>query len=398
MRSNRRLRRNISRRTFLRGTLGVAPALLIACREDRGDEVPTADVQLTPSPAVGAVAGYDQPDKWAGRELVIASPGDEYQEAQTEAIFEPFQRLTGAEIRVARVNLAELRQQVEDEQVVWSVADVPTNEVLPLANAGLIRELDFSIIDTANLFEPFIMDYGVGASLYSTVMSYRTDFWPDTLAPQGWTDFWDHDQYPAARGLQEQALGVLEFALLADGVPITDLYPIDIDRAFVSLDRIRQHIWLWWRQGAQPTQMIAVGDAGMVSAWHNRILDLIDEGAPIAVQWNGSSINGDSWVVPTGTPDADLAMDFINFATRPETCAAFSKLFPFGPVNRRAYDLIPAELAETLPASDALIDRQFTIDYDWWFRNGEATKERFDEWLDLDIDPGEPLPEEDDEG
>lgn len=371
--------------------------VLAACRGDRGEEVPTADVQLTPSPVVGTVAGYEEPGRWTGRELVVASPGDEYQEAQTEAIFEPFQRLTGAEIRVARVDLQELRQQVEAEEVLWSVLDIPTDEVLPLANAGTIQELDFSVIDTTDLFEPFIMDYGIGASLYSTVMSYRTDFWVDSPAPGGWVDFWDHDSYPAARGLQEQALGVLEFALIADGVPMDALYPIDIDRAFASLDRVRQHIWLWWRQGAQPTQMIAVGDAGMVSAWHNRILALIDEGAPIAVQWNGSSINGDSWVVPTGAPDVDLAMDFINFATRPETCAAFSKLFPFGPVNRRAYELIPAELAERLPASDALIEKQFTIDYDWWFRNGEATNERFQEWIELDIEPGEPMPEPEDE-
>jgi putative spermidine/putrescine transport system substrate-binding protein len=74
-------------------------------------------------------------------------------------------------------------------------------------------------------------------------------------------------------------------------------------------------------------------------------------------------------------------MDFINFATRPEVCAAFSSLVPFGPVNRQAFDLIPAEIADRLPTAPQHKDVQFTIDFEWWFKHREATEAEFEEWL-----------------
>src|SRR6516165_2101981 len=46
------------------------------------------------------------------------------------------------------------------------------------------------------------------------------------------------------------------FALLADGVPRDKLYPLDIDRAFKKLDRIKPHIKVWWREGNQSQQLI----------------------------------------------------------------------------------------------------------------------------------------------
>src|SRR5256885_16366801 len=36
-----------------------------------------------------------------------------------------------------------------------------------------------------------------------------------------------------------------EFALIADGVALDKLYPIDIDRAFRSLDRIKKDVVKW---------------------------------------------------------------------------------------------------------------------------------------------------------
>ena len=37
---------------------------------------------------------------------------------------------------------------------------------------------------------------------------------------------------------------------MADGVPWDKVYPMDIDRAFKSLDRIKPHVDVWWTSGA----------------------------------------------------------------------------------------------------------------------------------------------------
>lgn len=376
----------LTRRALLSGTAALAGgALLARCNFANGeDPVPTADVVASPSPAIVAVEGYSDPERWSGREIVVASPGDDggaYQAAQIEAIFEPFQRLTGATVRAVRTDLDELRRQVNQGEVLWSVCDVPADEVLPLANAGIIAAIDYARIDSATLFPGLRMDHGVGASLFATVLSYRTDAWDEPIQPNNWSDCWDLETFPGLRGFQESPVGTLEFALLADGVEIFDLYPLDTDRAFQKLERIREHVVLWWRQGAQPTQMVAVGDVQIVSAWHNRILGLRDEGAAVDFQWRGSAVNGDSWVIPNGAPEPDVALDFINFATRPEVCAAFSRLFPFGPTNRQAFSLLDDDLADHLPDAPGHRGEQFTINFDWWFRNREVVQTEFDEWL-----------------
>ena len=63
--------------------------------------------------------------------------------------------------------------------------------------------------------------------------------------------------------LQDMAAGTpnLEFALIADGVPMDKVYPIDIDRAFKSLSRIKSAVPKFWDTGALSSQMLADKEA-----------------------------------------------------------------------------------------------------------------------------------------
>lgn len=354
--------------------------LLPACRNDDDVPTPTPTVEIPTATPVAEVPGYDDPTRWAGRELVLATAISDYADAQEVTIFEPFERLTGAQISVVELDLEALRRQVESADVSWSVCDVSTDDVLPLANAAVIQEIDYAVVDGTDLYPATRMPHGVGASLFSTVMALRSDVYVPPQ-PSTWQDFWDLQRFPGPRGLRRSPIGTLEFALLAAGVELSNLYPLDVDRAFEMLDVLRPDVFLWWEQGAQPVQMLASGDAALASAWHNRVQRLSTEGAPLLISWNGSAVNAESWVVPAGAPETDVAMDFINFATRPEVCASFSTYFPFGPANRRAFDFLPSEALTSLPGSPQLAPVQFDIDFEWWFSNGEETTARFEEWL-----------------
>lgn len=381
----------ISRRTLLLGGLGAlgGASLWPACRSDDDAPTPTPTTVVPSATPVAQVMGYDDPSRWAGRELVLATAVGEYADAQQVTIFEPFELLTGAKISVVELDLESLRRQVESADVGWSVCDVSAEDVLPLANAALLQEIDYDIVDGAYLYPATRMTHGVGASLFSTVLALRTDVY-DNPQPSSWRDFWDLQRYPGARGLRRSPVGTLEFALLSTGMLLSELYPLNVDLAFEMLDLIRPSIFLWWEQGAQPVQMLASNDAALASAWHNRVERLSGEGAPIEICWNGSAVNAESWVVPAGAPELDMAMDFINFATRPEVSASFANHFPFGPSNQRAYEYLPPEAKNTLPGSPTLAPEQFTIDFEWWFSNGEETTERFEEWLSEEP----PAPEE----
>lgn len=379
-----KLSQRVSRRRFLQIAATASVAALISCRGDSSDEVPTVDAESSVAPLLTTVEGYEDPRKWEGRTLVVASSGDEgsaYLDAQVAAIFEPFQRLTGATVRTDRLDIEELRHQVNSAEVLWSVCDVPAEVVLSLANSAIIDEIDYETVDPTDLFEPFLMSHGVGANLYATVLAYSEATAGGQSEPRSWADCWNLAEFPGLRGFQETPIGTLEFALLASGIEMADLYPLDVDLAFRQLDLIADQIVLWWRQGAQPTQMIAAGDLSMVAAWHDRIVELVAGGATVGLSWDQSQLNGDSWVVPNGAPERAMAMDFINFATRPEVAASFSLLFPFGPTNNAAFPLLDREGDAIYPGAPAIRDQQFVIDLEWWFRNREPVELRFRQWL-----------------
>ncbi|MEX1158101.1 MAG: ABC transporter substrate-binding protein [Thermomicrobiales bacterium] len=375
----------MSRRRFIGfAALAAGGIWLPGCGDGSNGNQPAATATATSASddaLVLAVPGYDDPTVWAGRTLTVTSWGGEYEDAQQRAIFEPFERLTGARIEVGTTDIAQLRAMVEDEETEWDVSDVLNEDVLPLANLGVLETLDFNVIDHDGILDNARTDHSVGSSFYSTLLAYRTDRWPDLPPPGSWRDFWDVERYPGTRGLHRKAQGTLEFSLLADGVALNELYPLDLPRAFASLDRIRPALTLWWEQGAQPVQMVTSGDLDMVSVWHSRILGFEDEEAAVAVQWDGGALSGDSWVIPGGAPNLDVAMDFINFASRPEVCAAFSSLVPFGPANGNTFELLPDEIVAQLPTAPQHRDLQFTIDYEWWFQRREAVEAEFEEWF-----------------
>ena len=55
-------------------------------------------------------------------------------------------------------------------------------------------------------------------------------------------------------------------------------------------------------------------------------------------------LGADSWVIPRGAPNRDVAMSFVNFATRAVPTANYSRLESFGPVNQDAFALLRPDI------------------------------------------------------
>src|SRR3546814_8465820 len=102
----------------------------------------------------------------------------------------------------------------------------------------------------------------------------------DTV-PHTWAYFWDYKRMPGARALASMDTGVpnIEFALLADGVPMDKLYPLDLPRAFKSLSRVKPGIVKFWSSGALSVQILSTRDADVSSVWSTRIVKGIENGA-----------------------------------------------------------------------------------------------------------------------
>jgi len=379
----------------MRLVAGAALTAVTGCRGfGRGEALPSpTPLPPTPEPTptqaaiASPVPGYTDPRKWAGRTVAVASQGGPYQGAQAAAVFEPFSRATGARVLQQGVDLGELRQQVDQESVTWDVADVPTEEVLPLARGHYLTPIDYQVVDRTPLFPEIAMQHGVGAAVFSTVIAYAAGA---ERPPSGWVDFWDVDSLGGARALRRSPIGTLEFALLADNVPLDRLYPLDVDRAFTSLDRIKPHVAQWYENAMQPVALIIGGDVAMASSFH--VLAETDQARPaLALEWTGGMLSADSWVVPRGAPNADVAMDLVNFATRAIPSANLSRLVPFGPVNRDAFALLRRDRIEVMPNTEPRRSVQFVQNWNWWADNRAELIERFEEWLL--VEPVAPLGE-----
>jgi putative spermidine/putrescine transport system substrate-binding protein len=317
-------------------------------------------------------------------EVRVVGYGGAMQDAQTQAYFEPFERLCGIKVRaIPGADTAKVKAMVDTGNVEWDVVQLSRASVLRLNKLGKYWEfIDYDLVDADNIDTIYRHEQALDMLPYANVLSYRTDVFKDK-APQNWADFWDLKAFPGPRTMVGATSNSpeLEFALLADGVPIEKIYPIDLDRAFKSFDRIKSSVVKWWETGAVPAQMLSDKEVVLATAWNGRISAIQDQGAPVAVQFNQGRLARDAWTVPKGAPNRVNAMKFIAFSTLPATAARLSMLIPYGFTNKKAADLIPAQRLAVLPTAPAIQAKMVPYDYNWWAENQPAVVSRWNQWI-----------------
>lgn len=372
------------RRRSLLAVAVVVGAGLTGCGPTQAPSLSQSPATVSPSPATtptksgiaSPVAGYLDPTRWEGRVVTVASQGGRYQAAQEDAFFQPFAAATGALMRQEAVDVSELRRQVEAERVTWDLADFPADQALALAREGLLTPIDYQVVDRSLLAPELVLQHSVGVAFFSTVMGYLGG----GTRPESWDDFWNPAILAGLRALRRSPVGNLEFALLADGVELTELYPLDVDRAFQKLDEIKPFIAQWYDNALQPVELLLNGNVTLASTF-NVQAESEEVSGDVRIQWQGGMLSAQCWVIPRGAPNADLAMDLINFATRAVPVANFSQLLPFGPVNREALTLIRPDRLAVLPTAPEHRSKQFIQNWNWWLDNEQALVERFERWL-----------------
>jgi putative spermidine/putrescine transport system substrate-binding protein len=320
----------------------------------------------------------------AADQLTVADNGGPYGPAFRRAFYDPFEKATG--IKVINVvhpaePTAQFRSLVEAKSYIWDVALISPGNVWRLAKPkNFLEPLGITKDDAPGLIPEMIWPGYLGIDVFATTMGYRTDKFGDN-GPQSWADFWDVQKFPGRRSLYKQPNGPLEIALMADGVDPAKLYPLDLDRAFKSLDKIRKYVSVWWTSGAQSTQLLQSGEVDMLMIWNARAQAAIDSGAPARIVWNQGLFSSDGWSIPLGSPQVDLAKKFVRFCIDPERQASFAETLAYGPTNLSAYDKIPPARAALLPTYPANLKLMRVSDDEWWGNNFQRVAERFEDWM-----------------
>ncbi len=320
----------------------------------------------------------------AATTLTIGDNGGPVGASFREAFYDPYEKATG--VKIVNVTqavdpVAMIKVAVDTKSYTVDVHLLTPTHCYRLQHpADYLEPLGLTPADVPGIVPAYLRSNYMGTDVWATVFAYRTDKFGEN-GPQTWADFWNVEKFPGRRALYKSPSVNLEVALMADGVPWDKVYPMDVDRAFKSLDRIKPHIDVWWASGAQSTQLLQSGEVDLLTIWSARAQTAIDAGAPGKIVWTGSVASLDGWAVPKGAPQVAAARDFIRFCANPERQAAYTTVMRNGPTNLSAYDTIPAERAKLLPTSPANRSSMLLYDDDWWGPNFAPVKQRFDAWL-----------------
>jgi putative spermidine/putrescine transport system substrate-binding protein len=345
-----------------------------------------ASLTMTPNLA-SLVSAQDEESEPVGSgdagQVIIRTPGGAYEDAWREACWEPFAEETGIQVVPVATNAARIMAMVEAGATDLDILDFGEIQFEVLGERGALETLDQDRFTLTNLedVDP-VREFYVGNIVYATIMAFNTEEFADDH-PSTWAEFWDAEAYPGGRMLADMATGVvdLEFALLADGVPMDELYPIDVDRAFAKLSEIREHITKWWDTGAVAAQMLADREVVLGSCWNGRVQTLADQGAPVAGEWNEAARMVQGFAIMKDAPNLDNAYSLIDYSMQPEVQANLVELIAYGPTNARAFEFIPEDLVDRMPTSPENAEKSFVHDASWWAQNGDLIAERWQEFL-----------------
>lgn len=333
--------------------------------------------------------------------VTVVSWGGSYARACEEAYLKPFAAETGIEVLLEDYNggLSEVRSQVEAGSVHWDIVDIQFPDLIRGCDEGLFETLDTALLapgaDGSSPEDDFYPDLisrcGIAMLFFSTVVAYNHERTTGEV-PSTIQDFFDLGGFPGRRGMRRTPLANLEFALMADGVPASEIYAVldtedGVDRAFRKLDTIKDHV-VWWDAGAQPPQMLADGEVVMSTAYNGRIFNAqVLENQPFTIVWHGQVLEISNLAIVAGSRNLDAARQLVAYASRPSSMAAVSRYIAYSPSRRSAQGLVSTHLATGItmdphmPNSPANTKLAVRSDWQWWADNGDEMNERFGAWL-----------------
>lgn len=331
-----------------------------------------------------AVAGGVQPS--LARDLTVVGFGGSGQDAMREAFFKPFSAASGLPVSEESWDggVGVLRAKVEGGHAAWDVVQMDSSELAIGCEEGLYETLDFDRIGGKAAYLPFATSpCGVGVLVYDYVLAYDGDKLKD--GPKSWADFFDTKKFPGKRALRQGPQTNLEIALLADGVPLSDVYAQlateeGVARALRKLDTIKNDL-VFWKAGAQPPQLLASGEVVMTSSYNGRISAANSKDhRNFKLLWNQAIYVLDSWAILKGSPNIDKAYQFLNFVGKPEVQKELPKYISYGITSAKSSSLLDADLLASLPSAPQNLAIALPYNTDFWLEHTDRLTERFNTW------------------
>jgi putative spermidine/putrescine transport system substrate-binding protein len=314
----------------------------------------------------------------ADKQITFVTWGGSYRQAIEETVVRPFTKETGIGVTIVDTpDLAKLRAQVQTNNVQWDVFDAPNALGVAGGNAGLWEPLDAAMFDRGDLIID-IKNNLLPWYVFVGGIAWDPKKTPGGKHPRNFSEYFDAKAFPGGRTFRNRPSETFEAALLADGVAPKQLYPLDVDRAFKVLERIKPHVVKWIDQTPQTLTLLQTGETDFSYTYASRVKPAKAGGQSVDFSFD-QTVNGFEYLaVVKNAPNKVAAMKFLAFAARPDRQAAFMELIGNTPSSKKALNLMSADSRKWIPNLQA--DNSVLMDDAWWTKNFDDITRRFKEW------------------
>ena len=333
-------------------------------------------------------------------QLLIGTWGGQYEAGQQKVFFKPFEQLSKIAVQAEPHggNLFKLIAKQISNQHRWDVLDLDQANLEKACETGFLSRLDQATlapgIGGLSPEEDFlpggIHECGFAHSVWSKIFAVKLSSFIETPPPKSIPELFDSENYPGGRGFFKTPEGLMELALLADGLVGSQVYEVlatkeGQQRALTKLGSIRKEI-IWLKSSQQGLDLLQEGKIKVTQGFHNEMLPAAsNQENSIALLWDQQLLAMSYWAVVAASSNHEKALEFIGFATSPGATASQASFLGYGPSRVSAQSLVREDLRPYMPTHGDHLDHAFVIDFSWWDREGRAAKSAFWTWYRLGI-------------
>jgi len=321
---------------------------------------------------------------WSGEHansLKLSVWGGDHRAMLEHAVLNPFTALTDVSITARSRGSS----QIESEFLNSDVVELELQEAIEACDNGRLKLIPgYNLSDfVPNALQPC----SVGQYVWSTLYAYDRTAHRSGNHPSLITDFFNIRHYPGRRAVRRSPRVISEWAILAAGVPATQVNKILAQDELAwgiiksALDRVSQSI-VWVDDDDQAIDMLRNGTVTFAMLGSDSLVRTVLAGADnLHPVWDGSINQISLWAVPVTASDPDLAWKFVRYATSVDAARRFSAMSGYGPSRYSSLDQISSNYHLYLPSSRSNLTNIVWGNSSWWRDHGEYLDQQFANWL-----------------
>lgn len=306
--------------------------------------------------------------------------GGSYRDSIVKGAIESFTAMTGVSVNIIDTpDLAKVKAQQMTGNIEWDVFDAPSALATSGSRQGYWAELDPAMFDMDDLaLKPRadIAPHYIAAG----GIAWNPNRFGEGQHPRNFRDYFDLETFPGRRTFRDRPSETLEAALLGDGVAPADLYPLDVDRAFAALDRIKPSVASWVAATPQTITLLQTNEVDYSYTYASRVRTSAAAGGEAMAFSFDQTLNDVGYLtVLKGAPNLENGMKFVQHCLSAEVQASTMELLSNIPVSLSARSKLSADAQKWLPNMEN--PNNVMLNDEWWADNFEAVTRKFKEWV-----------------